>query len=208
MQNAIITGALTIAAAAAGDAKTVPSNSHGHVAKRLFLDVHDLGAGKVSAKDAANARQKDLAIQGKYGVEFKAYWVDEKAGRIYCLAEAPSAEATHLAHHRAHGLVASKIMEVTADNMDWSPTAGMKLFLDVHHLGAGEVTAEAVAGAHQKDLATQAKHNVKYLNYWLDAQSGTVMCLVEAPSAEAAIQVHKEAHGLIPDSIDEVSEGR
>lgn len=84
----------------------------------------------------------------------------------------------------------------------------MKLFLDVHHLGAGKVTAEAVASAHQKDLAAQAKHNVKYLNYWLDAESGTVMCLAEAPSAEAAMQVHREAHGLIPDSIEEVFEGR
>ncbi len=34
------------------------------------------------------------------------------------------------------------------------------------------------------------------------------MCLVEAPSAEAAIAVHKEAHGLLPDSIERVSEGR
>lgn len=208
MQNTIITGALTLAAAAAASPATDKTNSHAVPAKRLFLDVHDLGAGKVSAKDVANAHKKDLATQEKYGVDFKAYWVDEKAGKIFCLAEAPSAEATHLVHQHAHGLVASKVMEVTADNVTWSPTPGMKLFLDVHHLGAGKVTAEAVAAAHQKDLAAQGKHNVKYLNYWLDEESGTVMCLAEAPSVEAAIQVHREAHGLIPESIAEVSEGR
>jgi hypothetical protein len=208
MQNAIITGALTLAAAATIDSVAVKNTPHASPAKKLYLDVHDLGAGKVRAKDVAEAHKKDLATQGKYGVEFKAYWVDEKAGKIYCLAEAPSAEATHLVHRHAHGLVASKIMEVTADNMSWAPTPGMKLFLDVHHLGAGKVTAEAVASAHQKDLATESKHNVRYLNYWLDAESGTVMCLAEAPSAEAAIQVHKEAHGLIPDSIEQVFEGR
>src|SRR4029077_10010888 len=62
--------------------------------------------------------------------------------------------------------------------------------------------------AHQKDLAVGAKHDVKYLNYWLDEQTGTIRCLVEAPSAEAAVAVHKEAHGLVPDAIEEGSEGR
>ena len=70
------------------------------------------------------------------------------------------------------------------------------------------VTAGAVAEAHKRDLAAQAKHQVKYLNYWFDADSGTVMCLTEAASAAAALAVHAEAHGLMPASIDEVSEGR
>jgi len=34
------------------------------------------------------------------------------------------------------------------------------------------------------------------------------MCLSEAPSAQAALDVHKEAHGLMPQSIEEVSEAR
>jgi hypothetical protein len=176
--------------------------------KRLFLDVHEVGGGKVTAKDVARAHQKDLATQRRYGVEFKAYWVDEKAGKIYCLAAAPSAEATNTVHREAHGLLATKIMEVTPDNMSWAPTPGHKLYLDVHRLGAGKVTAKDVAEAHKKDLATEARHDVEYLNYWFDRDTGTVMCLAEASSAEAAIAVHREAHGLIPDSIDEVTEGR
>lgn len=177
-------------------------------AKKLYLDVHELGPGKVTAKDVAGAHAKDLATQGKYGVEYKAYWVDEKEGKIYCLAEAPSAEAASTVHKEAHGLVASKVMEVTADNADWKPTPGMKLFMDVHHMGPGKVTAEDVAGAHKKDLAAQDKHKVKYINYWFDKDSGTIMCLSEAPSADAALAVHKEAHGLVPESIELVAEGR
>jgi len=176
--------------------------------RKLFLDVHDLGSGKVTAKDVAGAHQKDLATEGKYGVDYKAYWVDEKQGKIYCLVEAPSAEAATAVHKEAHGLVANRIMQVAADNASWTPTPGMKLYLDVHHLPVGKVTAKDVAAAHQKDLAAQGKHHVSYLNYWFDAESGTVMCLSEAPSAADAIEVHKEAHGLIPDSIEEVSEGR
>lgn len=82
----------------------------------------------------------------------------------------------------------------------------MPLFMDTHHHVEG-LTAEAVAGAHQKDLETQDKHGVKYLKYWFDESSGKVFCLVEAPSKEAAIAVHHEAHGLVADEIIEVREG-
>ena len=84
---------------------------------------------------------------------------------------------------------------------------GAKLFLDVHHFGPGKVTAKDVAGAHARDHAVQTKHDVRFVSYWFDEQTGTVQCLAEAPNAEAAIAVHREAHGLIPDSIAEVSEG-
>jgi hypothetical protein len=199
---------LALALAAACGEKKLESTASAAppAAKKLYLDVHELG--KVAAKDVAEAHKKDLATEGKYGVDFKAYWVDEKEGKVYCLAEAPSADAMRTVHKEAHGLVPKAIMEVTGDNTSWTPAPGKKLFMDVHHLGAGKVTPEAVAEAHKKDLAAQGKHDVKYLDYWLDQSTGTVMCLSEAPSAEAAVEVHKEAHGLVPDSIAEVSEGR
>jgi hypothetical protein len=176
--------------------------------KKLFLDVHELGKGGVTAQAVADAHRKDLATEKKYGVHYQAYWVDESQGKVYCLAEAPSAEAAARVHREAHGLMAAKIMEVVADNGSWVPTPGKKLFLDVHHLGAGKVTARDVAGAHQKDLEVGPRHDVKFLNYWFDAGTGTVMCLAEAPTADAAVTVHREAHGLLPESIEQVSEGR
>lgn len=82
----------------------------------------------------------------------------------------------------------------------------MPLYMDVHYHVEG-LTAEAVAGAHQKDLEVQQKHGVKYLKYWFDEGTGKVFCLVEAPSKEAAEAVHREAHGLTADEIIEVQEG-
>jgi len=203
----VLIGALALGAAAscARQAEAKPPAPRKPL---LFMDSHDLGPGKVTAQAVAEAHARDLATQAKYGVAFKAYWVDEKAGRIYCLAEAPSGAAINQVHKEAHGLVAAKVAEVTGDNLSWTRAPGMKLYMDVHHLGAGKVDARAVAAAHQKDLAVEAKHGVKYLNYWLDAASGTVMCLTEAPSPEAALAVHREAHGLMPESIEEVAEGR
>ena len=81
----------------------------------------------------------------------------------------------------------------------------MPLYMDIHKAVNG-VTADAVADAHQKDLQTQEKYGVKYQKYWLDESTGTIFCLVDAPSKEAAERVHREAHGLTADEIHEVSE--
>ena len=78
----------------------------------LFMDVHRLAGGTVSAEDVAEAHRKDLETQAQYGVDYRNYWVDEKAGRIFCLVEAPDAETAHRVHREAHGLVADEIYEV------------------------------------------------------------------------------------------------
>lgn len=82
-----------------------------------------------------------------------------------------------------------------------------KLYLDIHQHVDG-LTAEAVEDAHAKDLETQAKYGAKYLKYWFDEGTGKVFCLIEAPSKEAAIAVHREAHGLLADEVIEVQEGK
>jgi hypothetical protein len=81
----------------------------------------------------------------------------------------------------------------------------MPLFMDVHSIEGG-VTAEAVAGAHKADLETQGAHGVSYKRYWVDESAGKIFCLVEAPDAEAANTVHREAHGLVADEIYPVAE--
>jgi hypothetical protein len=82
----------------------------------------------------------------------------------------------------------------------------MPLYMDCHNHIEG-LTAEAVAGAHERDLAVQDKHGVKYIKYWFDEGSGKVFCLVDAPNEEAANAVHREAHGLVADSLTKVKEG-
>ena len=77
----------------------------------LFLDVHTLEG--VSASDAAEAHARDLEVQERYGVDYKRYWVDERAGKVFCLVEAPDAEGASRVHREAHGLVAEENYEVT-----------------------------------------------------------------------------------------------
>lgn len=82
----------------------------------------------------------------------------------------------------------------------------MPLYMDIHNITDG-VSADDVAKAHAADLQTEGGYEVRYLRYWVNEHHGKVFCLVEAPSAEAASTVHREAHGLVADEIFQVQEG-
>ncbi len=78
----------------------------------------------------------------------------------------------------------------------------MPLFMDRHDIR--DVTSEEVAAAHHQDVKVQGRHSCKALTYWYDEPRGAAFCLVEAPSAEAVREMHREAHGLIPHQVIEV----
>jgi hypothetical protein len=165
-----------------------------------------LGPGKVNFKAAADAHARDLAVQGKYGVQFINYWVDEANGTIYCLASSPDTLSIQKAHAEAHGLLPDKIYNVTGGKKA-AFTGEKNLYLDVHELGAGNVTAKDAAAAHQKDLLTQHKYGVNFIDYWVDEKEGVVMCLAQAGDSTDIIKTHKEAHGLLPTYIRKVQQG-
>jgi hypothetical protein len=82
----------------------------------------------------------------------------------------------------------------------------MPMFMDTHDLH-GPVTAEEAAKAHAADLATQDEFDATFERYWVDEAQGRIFCLIKAPSAEAAANVHRKAHGLLADEIVQVTEG-
>ena len=82
----------------------------------------------------------------------------------------------------------------------------MPLYMDVHTVDGG-IAVRDVANAHAADLQTQGRYDVRYLRYWVDERHGKVFCLVEAPSADAATAVHREAHGLVAEQVFQVQEG-
>ena len=80
------------------------------------------------------------------------------------------------------------------------------LFMDIHESLPEGATAADVAGAHAADLSVGPQYHVTYQRYWVDEASHKVFCLVEAPDAETAAAVHREAHGLVADRIFPVVE--
>ncbi len=83
----------------------------------------------------------------------------------------------------------------------------MPLFMDVHETLPEGATLQDVIQAHEADVNVQGKYGVKYIKYWYSEESGKVFCLADAPNADAAEKVHREAHGLAADRIFEVVEG-
>jgi hypothetical protein len=82
----------------------------------------------------------------------------------------------------------------------------MPLYMDIHSIEGG-ASVDDVVKAHMADLKTQGRYDVSYLRYWVDEARGKIFCLAEAPSAEAAEAVHREAHGLVAGEIYQVQEG-
>ncbi len=79
----------------------------------------------------------------------------------------------------------------------------MPMYMDIHEIPGA--TPQAVAAAHYADVATQAKYGVEYHKYWFNEGKNKVFCLCSAPDAEAAMTVHREAHGLVAQKIIEVA---
>ncbi len=174
---------------------------------KLYIDVHQLGPGKVTYDAVAQAHAKDLAVENKYGVQFLKYWVDEDKGLVYCLSSTTDTAAITKTHAEAHGLLPDHIYLVT-DGIAAALQGQKNLYLDVHELGAGKVSAKDVAAAHKKDLAAEGKYGVNFINYWVNEKEGVVMCLSEAGDSSAVIQTHKEAHGLLPAYVLKVKQGQ
>jgi class 3 adenylate cyclase len=76
----------------------------------LYMDIHELHGA--TPEDVAKAHVADVEVQRKYGVEYRKYWFNESCGKVFCLVDAPNAEAANQVHREAHGIVAEKIIEV------------------------------------------------------------------------------------------------
>jgi len=79
----------------------------------------------------------------------------------------------------------------------------MPIYMDVHSLPG--VKARDVAEAHAMDLLHQQEHGCKCMTYWIDEERENVFCLIEAPAKEAVEEMHRKAHGLIPNKVIEVN---
>ena len=82
----------------------------------IYMDRHDMEGA--TAKAVADAHQKDLKLQDKYGVKILTYWFDESRGSAFCLVDAPEKEKVTRLHAHAHGQVPHKIIEVDTHTVE------------------------------------------------------------------------------------------
>ena len=96
--------------------------------------------------------------------------------------------------------------QLKADDINGYKTP--KLYIDVHKMPEGKVNFNDVAGAHAKDLAVQDKYGVKFIKYWVDEKNGSIYCLASAADSSDLRKAHSEAHGLLPEQILTVTDGK
>jgi class 3 adenylate cyclase len=81
----------------------------------LFMDQHDTRGA--TSEDLAKAHENDLAVQAQFNVRFLTYWLDYPRGVANCLVEAPSPETVNEVHGVAHGLLANRVIPVSASEV-------------------------------------------------------------------------------------------
>src|SRR4029453_4914307 len=111
----------------------MPSSDKGAFAMPLYMDIHSIDPD-TPWEDIAKAHWADMEVQGQYDVEYLKYWFNKDCGKLFCLVDAPNAEAARCVHEHAHGLVAEKLIEV-----DPALVAGMLGSAAVNRAGAALV---------------------------------------------------------------------
>ena len=106
------------------------------------MDIHEIPGG-VTAKDVADAHHKDVAIQDKYGVTYHKYWINEKAGKVFCLCHAPDAESAEQVHREAHGLMPDKVIQIEPEMAE--------LFMGASETNPGGAVMFPGGTAHERD---------------------------------------------------------
>jgi class 3 adenylate cyclase len=95
----------------------MPAPNKGVRVMPLYMDIHTVDP-ETTWEDVAKAHYADTRIQDEYDVEYLKYWFNKDCGKLFCLVEAPNAEAARCVHEHAHGLVAEKLIEVDPDLID------------------------------------------------------------------------------------------
>lgn len=110
----------------------------------LYMDIHTVDGA--TADDIAKAHFADLEVQDRYNVAYLKYWHNEECSKLFCLVEAPDAEAARCVHQEAHGLVAEKLIEVDPDLVEG--------FMGTSP--ANDAGAAMLAGGNQRDPGVRA----------------------------------------------------
>jgi AraC-like DNA-binding protein len=80
----------------------------------LFMDLHKAADYDVkpTVEEIKRNHIADLEVQHKYGVKFLQYWINEEAGLVFCLMEAPDKESCAAVHQEAHGHMPCNVIEL------------------------------------------------------------------------------------------------
>ena len=112
---------------------------------KMYIDVHHMGKRKGYSRRCGKSTSG--GSHGRKQIWCSLYEVlvrRAETGTIYCLSQSPGKKQIIRTHKEAHGLIPQEIHEVKTGE-EASVTGNLKMYLDIHNLGQGKVTAKAVA---------------------------------------------------------------
>jgi class 3 adenylate cyclase len=173
------------------------------------MDRHDFAG--LTAADAASMHLKDLAVQGRFGVQFLTYWFDDDRQTAFCLAKAPSGDAVEAVHRESHGSIPGHVIEVDqraverfmggiVDHQPGEPYVETAfrtiLFTDMEGSTSltqrlGDARAMAVLRAHDRIVGEAfARHGGSEVKHTGDGLMGAFPSVVGA--IESAVQIQRQ----------------
>ncbi len=81
----------------------------------LYIDLHTLDSDAYTEEDIYKAHLKDIAVQNKYGLVYKKFYLNLSQKTACCLIKGPSIEACVASHNEAHGIGACNVIEVSPE---------------------------------------------------------------------------------------------
>jgi AraC-like DNA-binding protein len=178
----------------------------------LFMDIHIVNSDNFSVEDVVKAHMKDLAVEKKFGVTQRKYWVNSENKTIFCLMEGPSKESCNAVHAESHGLTACNIIEVSDDEYNLFLGIGDKNEVDLAHTPAGEIDEgfRTILLVTHFDSTGKFDPLIKKELELIEENKGTVILepnediMVSFVSASGAIECAQKLLKLINNSPDNI----
>ena len=142
----------------------------------LYMDIHIVDSDTFTVEDVVKAHMQDLAVQERFGVIQKKYWVNEEAKTLFCLMEGPNKEACNEVHKESHGNTACNIIEVLDDEFNLFLGVGNSVN-DLAYTVSGELDTgyRTLLTISLVDFSGQYGHYTKEIHRLIEAYKGLVL---------------------------------
>lgn len=140
------------------------------------MDIHNVDSDEFTLEEVARAHAKDIAIQEKFGVIYRKYWMNIEDKTLFCLMEGPDKEACINVHKEAHGGTACNIIEVKDDELNLFLGVGKKDKNDLAQTLSGDVDAgfRTLLRTSVHDFTGRYKHYLDQIHRLVHKQNGAI----------------------------------
>ncbi len=143
----------------------------------LYMDIHKVDSDDFTVEDVIKAHMEDMAIQEKFGVIQRKYWVNEDDKMVFCLMEGPNKEACHKTHEESHGMTACNIIEVSDDEYNIFMARGSTQNNDLAYTSDGNLDTgfRTIMQVSTSDFSGKYRHYINETKNLIEKFHGKVV---------------------------------